>query len=512
MAFILSEFLDNHRQRIIDEWVRRLHSEVSVRYSDRPVEELMETVTQAYEANCAFLLHDDLTPINYFIKKITKMRLEAGFPLSDVQKAFELFRKIVIPLIGAEADSKSFQENVVKINQCLAYTIHRFSDWFQAMHERAIREYSKDLEKKVRLRTAEMLESELKYRRLVEEISEGYLVVRNHVIVFTNKAFCEMHGYSLNEVLGKDYRLFVDPEDREMVSEFFELAGKADETVKPFDYLRLTKDGRGLPTEMNLKATTYQKRPSTLCLCRDITWRVKMEERLRETERMTYIGQITASLSHEIRNPLSAVKMNLQILNRNPQFQGNDRRRVEISIREVIRLEKILKELLDFAKPVQIRPRGYDVNQIMRACMDLLEAKCKEKDLRVITSLDPTTPKVEIDGEKMSQVFINLILNAIEASRERGEIFVCTRFVKDGDSPVIDIAIEDQGEGIPKERQTEIFKPFYTTKSTGTGLGLSIAKRIVEAHEGRITVENTYPTGATFRVTLPIRRRPWQRY
>ena len=510
MSFSLEHFLKSHRQRIIDEWVKRLHCEVSKRYSERPVEELRETVTQAFEANCAFLLKEDLTPINSFIKKITKMRLEAGFALSDVQKAFELFRKVTIPLMGTKADPKSFQDNIVKINDCLAYTIHQFSDWFQAMHERSIMQYSKDLEKKVQQRTAEMLESELQYRRLVEEISEGYLVIRNGVIVFANKAFCDMHGYDLAEVLGRQYGQFVDPRDRERFDEALAGAGSGLEQNQPIVYLRLTKDGRSLPTEMNAKATTYKNRASTICLCRDITWRVEMEEKLRETERMTYIGQITASLSHEIRNPLSAVKMNLQILSRNPQIQGNDRRRIEISIREAIRLEKILKELLDFAKPVRVELRRYNINHIVEGCLELLEAKYKQKGLRIVKSLDPSIPEAGVDGEKISQVLINLLLNAIEASHEKGEIFVRTRFGEDGDGPEVHIAVEDLGKGVPSDKIGDIFKPFYTTKSTGTGLGLSIVKRIVEAHKGQIDVEKNYPQGTIFRITLPIERKIWQ--
>jgi PAS domain S-box-containing protein len=440
------------------------------------------------------------------------MRLEAGFALSDVQKAFELFREVVIPLMGSKNDLETFRENIIKINHCLAYTIHRFSDWFQAMHERSIMEYSKNLEKKVKQRTAEMMESELQYRRLVEEISEGYLVIRNEVIVFANRAFSQMHGYEVKEVLGKHYWYFVDPDDRDRVADIFEAVKKGREQTQPFDYLRLTKDGHCLPTEMNLKATTYKNRPSIICLCRDITWRIKMEEKLRETERMTYIGQITASLSHEIRNPLSAVKMNLQILSRNPHLKGNDKRRVEISAKEVLRVENILKEILDFAKPVQIRKRNYDINQVVDGCLELLEAKYREKDIRIIRSYDVSIPRAEMDGEKISQVLINLILNAIEASHAQGEIFVRTRLRQDNGNHSMEIQIEDKGTGIPKELQTEIFKPFFTTKSNGTGLGLSIAKRIIEAHEGTINVENNYPKGAIFRVTLPLEIRAWQRY
>ncbi len=512
MTFSLNQFLNTYRDRIINEWVMRLHSEVSDRYSQRPIAELFETVTEAFEANRAFLLNHDLGPIDNFIKKITKMRLEAGFALSDVQKAFELFRKIVIPLMGSKTDFKTFRDNSIRINHCLAYTIHKFSDWFQAMHERSIMEYSKDLEKKVKQRTQEMLESELQYRRLVEEISEGYVVIRNQVVVFANRAFSQMHGYEINEVLGKKFWQFIDPADRDRALEVFEGIGSGAEGSRPFDYLRLTKDGHSLPTEMNLKATIYKNRPSIICLCRDITWRIRIEEKLRETERMTYIGQITASLSHEIRNPLSAVKMNLQILSRNPHIEGNDRRRIEISTQEVIRVEKILKELLDFAKPVQIQTKRYDINQILGGCVDLLEAKAKEKDLRIIRSYDSSIPKAEIDGEKICQVFINLILNAIEASEKRGEIFIRSYYIENGDSPLMEISVEDQGTGISKELHSEIFKPFYTTKSTGTGLGLSIAKRIIEAHKGSISVENNYPKGAIFRVTLPIERKAWLKY
>lgn len=512
MTFPLSQFLDANRKRIIDEWVMRLHSEVSKRYTKRPLKELYGTVTEAFDANYAFLINNNIKPIDNFIKKITKMRLEAGFALSDVQKAFELFRKIVVPLMGENTDIQAFRENIIKINDCLAYTIHKFSEWFQAMHERSIMEYSKELEKKVEQRTKEMLESELQYRRLVEDISEGYLVLRGDMIVFANRAFSEMHKYHANEVLGKKYWQFIDPDDRDRVHEVFNAIINNGKNSEPFDYMRLTKDGHSLPTEMNIKTTTYKNRPAIICLCRDITWRIKMEEKLRETERMTYIGHITASLSHEIRNPLSAVKMNLQILSRNPHIKGNDRKRIEISAKEVVRVENILKELLDFAKPLQINTKKYDINQVIGGCIDLLEGKAKEKELRLIKSYDPSIPRIEMDGEKICQVVINLILNAIEASDKRGEIFIRTYYIEDSNNPLMELSIEDQGPGIPKELHSEIFKPFYTTKSTGTGLGLSIAKRIIEAHRGTINVENNYPKGAIFRVTLPIERRTWLKY
>jgi len=120
MGFSLAEFHHRNRSMIIQEWVEKLHREVGKQYASRPVGELYGTVSEAFEANHHVLVHGDFQYINEFIDKITKMRLEAGFLLSDVQKAFELYRIIVVPLLAREAAIDEFQENVEKINQCLA--------------------------------------------------------------------------------------------------------------------------------------------------------------------------------------------------------------------------------------------------------------------------------------------------------------------------------------------------------------------------------------------------------
>jgi signal transduction histidine kinase len=270
--------------------------------------------------------------------------------------------------------------------------------------------------------------------------------------------------------------------------------------------MRLTKDGSRFPTEIMAKITRYENRLSSIGICRDITDRVKMEQRVREAERMAYVGQITTSLSHEIRNPLSAVNMNLQILKKNPQLHGNDRRRIDISAREVVRLERILKELLDFAKPLQVEMLPSQINQILSACVELLEMRLKEGNLFAITAFDSALPETMADGEKLGQAFINLLLNAIEASPCEGKIVVKSRYDQSGKAPWAGVFVQDQGPGVPRENMDEIFKPFFTTKTKGTGLGLANVKRIVDAHGGRVEVKNSRPGGgAAFRVWLPIK-------
>jgi signal transduction histidine kinase len=150
----LADFLQNNRSKIIEEWVRRLHTEVSDQYALRPREELINTITEAYEAYFQILVQGDFSAINRFIDKIAQMRLEAGFLLSDVQKAFELFGNIVIPLLAQETAISSleeFSDVVVIINRCLAYTIQRFSDHFQDMHEKRTLEHYRRLEETRRL-------------------------------------------------------------------------------------------------------------------------------------------------------------------------------------------------------------------------------------------------------------------------------------------------------------------------------------------------------------------------
>jgi PAS domain S-box-containing protein len=503
MSFSLENFLEKNRAAVIKEWVHLLKTRVSPRYAERPRKELISTVTQAYDANTRVLLYNDFSHIDRFIEKISQMRLKAGFSLSDVQMAFELFRTVVPPLIAAETNASEFLSATTRINNCLTYTIHRFSDYFQAMHQSRILEHNRQLEEEVRTRTAELRESELKYKTLVEEINDGYFVVRNESVVFANPAFCTMHGYRPDEVIGKKFYDFIDSGSREKFIAIYKKSFRKRGTPRTFEYLRLTREGESYPTEILAKVTLYDNKLSTIGICRDITQRVRMEQKMRETERMAYIGQITTSLSHEIRNPLSAVQMNLQILKKSPLLKGNDGRRIDISVREVKRLENILKQLLDFAKPVNLDFSSHSLNRILLSSMELLEMKFKEKNIFIDMDLDPDMPYIQADEEKLGQAVINLLLNALEASPEGAIISVLSR-CRNRNGKCAEVVISDRGPGVPEEHLDDIFKPFFTTKTSGTGLGLCNVKRIAEAHDGWIEVKNLDEGGAAFKMSLPF--------
>lgn len=352
--------------------------------------------------------------------------------------------------------------------------------------------------------SADLKESEQKYQTLVEDISDGYFVIEDGVIVFANQVFCRMHGYALHEVPGKEFAQFVHPESREEVAGVYRKTRQAMSLSHLFEYLRLTRDGRSLSTEMTAKTVRYENKLVDIGICRDITERVNMEHRVREAERMAYIGRITTSLSHEIRNPLSAIKMNLRILHNTRQFTEADWRHIDISVNEVMRLEAILDELLDFAKPLRLQMGKCSVNDTLESCLELLNVKFQQKGLVITRSLDSDLPLIYADSKKLSQAFINLLLNAFDASEEHGTLWVKSGYHPDEDDPCIEAVVEDEGPGISKKQRDDIFEPFFTTKANGTGLGLTNTKQILDAHGGWIDVTARSPHGASFHVYLPV--------
>lgn len=307
----LKKILEDHRDEIIGEWVNRIRTEVSERYSNRPVEEITLTITEASDANFSALIQDDFSKMDKFIEKISRMRFDVGFSLTEVQGAFELYRTVLMPILIRELDASLLLDSLQKLNHCLSHTIREFSDYFQSLHEKTIRDHAENLEQMVTKRTKELNESETKYRILVEEINDGYFVNQNGIVVFANKAFCDMHAYTIEEVIGKPYLNFVAPESFSEVARLCEQRTSTGEARDQYVYLRYCKDGNKLYSENKVKLITYQGATATAGLCRDITERMEIEkQRLKlmefENERkevaLETIRQLMVTLSHHLLN------------------------------------------------------------------------------------------------------------------------------------------------------------------------------------------------------------------
>ena len=390
------------------------------------------------------------------------------------------------------------------MNACLLYTIKKFSNYFQSIHEMEIRRHAENLERDVEKRTGELAESESKYRILVEDINDGYFVVnRSGCIVFANQEFCNLYGYSLEEMIGKAITDLIAPRSLPAVQNFYQkrLAGKVSKDL--YIYLRQHKNGSVLPTENKVKRILYQGEYAVAGICRDITERMETEKRIRESERLAHIGKLTTALAHEIRNPLSSVKMNSQIILKNSALDGNDKRRMEIVVSEISRLEGILDEMLDFARPVKLKFEQVSISHVVDSCLEIMDTRVREKNINITRRYEKRVPQTFVDQEKIEQTLINVLLNAIEVlPPQGGNIEIDTKQPGKNGNP-LRIEISDNGPGISPSDLPFIFDPFFSNKKQGTGLGLSNVKKIIEAHGGNVEVMTIKPHGTRVCLTIP---------
>jgi two-component system NtrC family sensor kinase len=232
------------------------------------------------------------------------------------------------------------------------------------------------------------------------------------------------------------------------------------------------------------------------------------QDTLRRADRLSSLGLLTAGLAHEIRNPLVAIRTFTQLLPERYDdaefregFQG-------LALKEVDRICGLITDLLSFARPSRPNVAEENINQVVDGIARILETEAKEKGVEIVRDFAGELPKVWIDREQMKQVFMNLILNAIQAMKEGGLIYVLTRPNSKNEAgdpgQFVQVEIRDNGVGIPEENLDHIFDPFFTSKDEGSGLGLSISHQIVQEHGGYVTVESNIGTGTSFFINLPV--------
>jgi signal transduction histidine kinase len=226
---------------------------------------------------------------------------------------------------------------------------------------------------------------------------------------------------------------------------------------------------------------------------------------VRRADRLASLGTLTAGLAHEIRNPLVAIKTFIQLLPERFNDEEFLNHFTNIASSEVGRISLFINELLNFARPYEPKLEFEDVNTVLDGIVLLVSTETKKKRVNVVKSYSPDLRLVQIDREQIKQVFLNVLLNAVEATPEDGSITVKTRsYTKPEGEPYIQIEFTDTGCGIPSDQLEEIFNPFFSTKSTGSGLGLSISHQIVEDHKGFIHVESELTKGSSFFINLPL--------
>jgi two-component system nitrogen regulation sensor histidine kinase GlnL len=270
-------------------------------------------------------------------------------------------------------------------------------------------------------------------------------------------------------------------------------------------------DGQPFPTSVSI-ASILDKAGKTLgavLVVRDLRRLKELEESQRPAERLNAFGVLAAAMAHEIKNPLLGIRGAAQLLRDELPADGA-RQCTEVIIREADRLNALMEEMLDFARPQPLQRALVNLHQILDAVIALERPACEARGVQIKQWYDPSLPDIWADRNRLTQVFLNLVRNAWEAMPNGGTLTVATKRagepirVRPGGGPMLLVELTDEGDGIPPEVLQKLFTPFFTTKAKGSGLGLAISHKIIEEHGGRFSIKSVVGQGTTVRVYLPV--------
>jgi two-component system nitrogen regulation sensor histidine kinase GlnL len=284
-------------------------------------------------------------------------------------------------------------------------------------------------------------------------------------------------------------------------------------SVSDHENILLRRTGHPCPVSVTASPLLDQSgvRLGTIVVMRDLSSIRELEDAVRHADRLSGIGTLAAGLAHEIKNPLGGIKGAAQLMGQEIPAESDLHDYLRVMLKETERVNRIVEELLHLAAPRKLRLEPVNLHKVLGDIILLQREAARSRQITIRTDFDPSIPPILADEELLTQLFLNLIKNAVEAIGAGGEVRVSSRVVAEyrmnqqGEkrSRMIAIEVHDTGPGIDREQMEQLFTPFFTTKSGGTGLGLAICQKIVAEHRGMIKVESEQGSGTTFTVLLP---------
>lgn len=371
-----------------------------------------------------------------------------------------------------------------------------------------LREYSENLEKMVKERTAELRASEEMYRNLFVNSQEAIIVFnrRSGKIVDANSEATTLFGYPKSDLLKKNVKELNIPENPDNNRGEWEghWIRRNDNSTRFIDCIT---------GEIN-----YGGDECCQVICRDITAKRELESQLIQSQKMGALGQLAAGVAHELNTPLGSIYNSSYFIREELMNQPSSiQKHFDIIENQIERCRKIIKDLLNFSRPpsTTVELMKTNLNNLLERCLSLTEKEIRSNGINLVKDLG-NLPLISVDPSRITQVFFNIILNAIQAMPSGGSLTIKSWVDTDmssfldiqNETKVVHISFEDTGTGISKKNLTEIFNPFFTTKKKkgGVGLGLSVAYEITKLFNGNILVESQVGTGSRFTVNLPIER------
>lgn len=355
----------------------------------------------------------------------------------------------------------------------------------------------------------ELISSEMKYRRIFEGSKDAIVLIDcAGPIRDVNHSGVELWGYESKEEFIKNVSLNHLFSKEEALKDFLSRIEK-DEFVKDYETILRKKDGGEI---IALITATLRKDADNHicgyeCIVKDITERRRMEERIREADKLASVGQLAAGVAHEINNPLTIILGYVRLLLKKKDLYDGVKEDLEVIHRNAQMCKKVVEDLLSFSRNKKPQFIEVDINNSLESVISVLENQFSQNGIFIVRDYDPSIPPMTLDIDKMKQVYMNLLMNASQSMDSGGKIHIATRYDKLKQGALI--VFSDNGCGIPRNIQPKIFEPFFTTKGPGkgTGLGLAVSYGIVKEHQGEISFESEEGRGTTFKIWLPINRR-----
>lgn len=345
------------------------------------------------------------------------------------------------------------------------------------------------------------------HENVLESLSSGVFTTDSAGLITSfNRAAQEITGQTLDQVRQRPWGEVFTWNQQDL----FGVDAMSLSTPHRFETEGERADGSRLVLGMTLSPLTETgQRTGLVGVFQDLTPMRVMEEEMQRREWLARIGEMSAGMAHEIRNPLAALAGSMQMLKKDLDLDETNQRLMDIAIRETARLDSTITEFLLYARPRELNLKECDLNGVLTDTMDLIQHEsASRKNLTVLTHLGSGAMTVEVDQDQIKQVFWNLATNAFEAMPNGGKLTIYTRrrrmAVGNRIGDIIEIGFEDTGQGIKKEDLDKIFLPFFTTKKEGSGLGLATVHRIIDLHGGWIRVESREGKGSRFVVCLPL--------
>ena len=397
-------------------------------------------------------------------------------------------------------------------------------------HDQELRAHRMHLEDMVSLRTKELSEEKTKLQLLLDNVPSAFVLLdRNYRILTVSAAFTRVTGLPSVGAIGKHYA-----EVDEVAGSLWASAFSDGDSGSRTRTIRHPDSGDRLLEYVAVPMKAGNESTALLLIITDITERKRLEQQMVRTEKLVAAAEMSSMIAHEFRNALTSVKMIVQLFGESEHFNRAEKKSLGVALDSIRHMERIVTELLSFARPKPLQFKPTNINRVLRDSIDFIRPHAQRIDISLASAFDADIGEIPLDESLLKEAMINILLNGIQAIEvdgrvaKRGKVTATSKIVilptaltggvdrggtnKTGDpgitlprrSPCVRITISDNGCGITDDHLDKIFDPFYTTKTNGTGLGLPMVQRTIAAHGGILQVSTLVHKGTTFSIYLPL--------